>query len=494
MKRITINPITRLEGHGRIEIFLDESGKVANAYLQVPELRGFERFCVGRAAEEMPAITSRICGVCPEAHSMAAVKALDDLFRTPPTSTARKIRELLYSAFFVTDHTLHFYALGGPDFIVGPDAPPAERNILGVMRKVGLETGRKVIDCRARNHEVIQTLGGRGIHPIGGVPGGWSKPVSEEERRRIAEAARENVEFARFSLAVFDKLVLGNPAYVDLIRAETYRQTTYSMGTVNESGCLNFYDGKIRVVDPEGAEFARYDAREYTSHIAERVEPWSYMKFPYLKKVGWKGFVEGADSGVYSATPLSRLNVADRLATPLAQAEFERFYETLGSGKVNGRYRPVHLRLATHWARLIELLYAAERMAELANDPEITSPDIRSIPKGTAAGEGIGSVEAPRGTLTHHYTADDRGVLTAVNLVVGTTNNHAAISMSIRKAARELIDGRGADDALLNQVEMAFRLYDPCMSCATHSLGTTPLILTVRDARGEAVRTVRRDP
>ncbi len=494
MERITINPITRLEGHGRIEIFLDEAGKVANAYLQVPELRGFERFCIGRAAEEMPVITSRICGVCPEAHHMAAVKALDHLFAAPPPPAARKIRELLYMAFFVTDHTLHFYALGGPDFILGPDAPPQERNILGVMRKVGLETSRKVIECRARNHQVIQTLGGRGIHPTGGLPGGWSKRVSEEERRGIEAVARQNIEFAQFSLGVFDTVVLRNPRYLEMIRSDAYRQCTYSMGTVDEAGCLNLYDGKIRVMDPDGREFARYHPRDYASHIAERVEPWTYMKFPYLRNVGWKGFVEGGGGGVYCATPLSRLNVSDRLATPRAQAEFERFYEALGSRRVNGRYEPVHFRLATHWARLIELLYAAERMLELATDPEITSPEIRRIPERTA-GEGIGSVEAPRGTLTHHYTADERGILTGVNLVVGTTNNHAAISMSIRKAARELIDGvRHPDEALLNQVEMAFRLYDPCMSCATHSLGATPLILNVRDAYGKVVRTVRRDP
>ena len=493
MKRISINPITRLEGHGRIEIFLDEAGKVANAYLQVPELRGFERFCVGRAAEDMPAITSRICGVCPEAHHMAAVKALDQLFATPPPPAARKIRELLYMAFFVTDHTLHFYALGGPDFILGPDAPPSERNLLGVMRKVGEETSRKVIDTRARNHGVIQTLGGRGIHPAAGLPGGWSKSISEEERAGIEEVARQNVEFARFSLRVFDTIVLANPRYLEMIRSETYRHSTYSMGTVDEAGCMNFYDGRIRVVDPDGREFARFEPRDYTAHVAERVESWTYMKFPYLKRVGWKGFVDGTDSGVYSATPLARLNVADRLSTPLAQAEFERLYETLGSRKVDGRYQPVHLRLANHWARLIELLYAAERMLELATDPEITSPDVRRIPE-RVAGEGVGSVEAPRGTLLHHYTADERGILTSVNLIVGTTNNHAAISMSIRKAAHDLIEGGSApDETLLNRVEMAFRLYDPCLSCATHSLGTAPLILNVRDARGEVVRAIRRD-
>ena len=288
--------------------------------------------------------------------------------------------------------------------------------------------------------------------------------------------------------------MLANPAYVELIQGDVYRHRTYSMGTVDDKNCLNFYDRMIRVVDPDGKEFARYDPSEYPDHVAERVEPWSYLKFPYLKKVGWNGFTDGPSSGVYCATPLSRLNVSDRLATSRAQAEFERFHETLGSKKVDGRYEPVHERLATHWARLIELLYAAEHMLELATDAEITSPGVRSIPT-RIKGTGIGSVEAPRGTLTHHYQSDEKGVLTAVNLIVGTTNNHAAISMSIRKAAEQLIGTSGmADEALLNKIEMAFRLYDPCMSCATHSFpGTAPLLVNFRNESGEIVRTIRRD-
>ncbi len=493
MKRVVINPITRLEGHGKIEIFLDEEGEVANAYFQVPELRGFEQFCVGRQAEEMPVITSRICGVCPEAHHLAAVKALDQLFGVEPPPTARKIRELLYSAFFVTDHTTHFYALGGPDFIVGPDAPPRERSLLGVIRKVGPEAANRVIRCRARNHEVIKCLGGRSIHPTAGLPGGWSKAVSEDVRRDLVQAARENVDFALFSLQAFESLVLKNPAYLELITSDLYLHRTYSMGTVDENNRVNFYDGKIRVVDPEGQEFAKYEPKDYPDHIAERVEPWTYLKFPYLKKVGWKGLVDGSDSGVYTATPLSRLNVADGMATPRAQEEFEKLYETLGSRKINGRYQPIHHRLVTHWARLVELLYASERMLELAEDPELTNPDVRRVPD-SIVGEGIGSVEAPRGTLTHHYKTDERGVLKMVNLVVGTTNNHAPIAMSIKRAAKLLIEkGRVIEEGLLNRVEMAFRLYDPCLSCATHALpGQMPLVVTLRGPDGEIVRVLRR--
>ncbi len=488
-RRITIDPITRLEGHGKIEIFLNEEGDVERTYFQIPELRGFEQFCVGRPAEEMPRITNRICGVCPEAHHMAATKALDMLYHVEPSSAVKKLRELFYSAFYCTDHTVHFYALGGPDFVLGPEAPAAERNILGVIHKVGVETGMQVIECRRRNHHVIKMLGGRGVHPVAGLPGGWSRAMTEAERQEVVEIARQNVEFALFSLKLFEDVVLGNPAYVDLVLSDAYAHRTYYMGTVDANNHVNFYDGLIRVVDPDGKEFVKYPAQEYAQHIAERVEPWSYLKFPYLKAVGWKGFVDGKDSGVYCATPLSRLNAADGMATPRAQAFYEKFYETLGSKKVNGRYQPVHYRLATHWARLIELLYASERMLELAQDPEITDPNVRVIVKNTPT-EGIGSVEAPRGTLTHHYVTDENGILTKVNMIVGTTNNNAPITMSVKKAAANLIHkGTAVTEGLLNKIEMAFRNYDPCMSCATHSLpGQMPLEVIIRDADGEEVQ------
>ena len=493
MKRITIDPITRLEGHGKIEIFLDEAGNVANAYLQIPELRGFEQFSVGRPAEEMPRITNRICGVCPEAHHMAGTKALDALFHVQPNETVRKIRELFYMAFYCTDHTVHFYALGGPDFVLGPDAPPAERNILGVIHKVGVDIGMQVINCRKRNHHVIQMLGGRGIHPVAGLPGGWSVAVTEEMRQEIEGIARENIEFAEFSLKLFDDVVLANPDYVDLILSDMFTEATYYMGTVDANNQINFYDGKIRIVAPDGEELVQYEPKDYAQHIAERVEPWSYLKFPYLKEVGWKGFVDGKDSGVYQATPLSRLNVSDGMPTPRAQAHYEKFYETLGSERLPGlkRYKPVHHRLATHWARLIELLYAAERMLELATAPEITNPDVRPVVTNTPD-EGVGSVEAPRGTLTHHYKTDENGILTKVNLIVGTTNNYAPIAMSVRKAAQGLIKNGKVTEGLLNMVEMAFRNYDPCMSCATHSLpGQMPLEVTIRNAAGEVVEVLR---
>ncbi len=493
MKRISIDPITRLEGHGKIEIFLNDEGDVANAYFQVPELRGFEQFCVGRAAEEMPRITNRICGVCPEAHHMAATKALDMLFHVDPPPVTKKLREMFYSAFYVTDHTTHFYALGGPDFVVGPDAPPAERNILGVIHKVGVDIGKQVIDTRIRNHHVIKMIGGRGVHPVAGLPGGWSKPITPAEREEIEGIARQNVDFALFSLKIFEDLVLGNQGYVDLILSEGYTDRTYSMGMVDAQNRVNFYDGMIRVVDPEGAEFVKYHPRDYAQHVAERVEPWTYLKFPYLKGVGWKGFVDGKDSGIYIATPLSRLNASDGMATPRAQEAYEKLYETLGSKKVNGRYQPIHYRLATHWARLVELLYAAERMLELISDPEITDPNVRA-PVTATPDEGIGCVEAPRGTLTHHYWTDERGILTRVNMIVGTTNNYAPMSMSIKKAAQTLITkGTVITNGLLNRIEMAFRAYDPCLSCATHSLpGQMPMEVVIYDAQRNQVERLER--
>ncbi len=504
MRKISIDPITRLEGHGKIDIFLNDEGNVENTYFIVPELRGFEQFCKGRLAEDMPVLTNRICGVCPEAHHMASVKALDMLFGVEPPPAAKKIRELLYMAFYVTDHTTHFYALGGPDFIVGPDAPPSERNILGVIRKVGLDIGKEVIETRARNHHVIEMLGGRGVHLAGGLPGGWSKSISKEELDEIKTVAKKNIDFALFSLKIFDDVVLKNQVYKELILSDVYIHKTYYMGTVDEHNRVNFYDGKIRVIDPEGNEFVKYAPADYTMHIAERVEQWTYLKYPYLKNIGWKGFVDGPDSGVYSCTPLSRLNVSDKMATPLAQEYFEKFYDTLSgkkedeSGNGSGRYKPVHHRLATHWARLVELLYASERMLELANDEETASDKVRNIPNGlngSSEAVGIGSVEAPRGTLTHHYVSDEKGIVKKVNLIVGTTNNYASMTMSIKRAAEKLISKGGViQEGLLNRIEMAFRLYDPCLSCATHSLpGKMPLIIKIRAQNGDTIRTIKRN-
>ena len=485
-RRITIDPITRLEGHGKIEVFLNDQGNVDRAYFQVPELRGFEQFVRGRPAEDMPQITSRICGVCPTAHHMAATKALDALYQVTPPPAARKIRELFYSTFMTEDHALHFYFLGGPDFIVGPQAPAAERNVLGVIAKVGIEVGQKVIAMRRRLRELMALVGGKPAHPVLGLPGGVAKRLTAEDQAQFQQVAADAVEFAQFTLATFESVVLKNSEYVKLITSDAFTHRTYYLGMVDERNRVNFYDGMLRVVTPEGKEFAKFRSDQYLDYVAEHVEPWSYIKFAFLKPLGWKGFAEGAESGVYCVAPLARLNASEGLATPLAQEAYEKFFATLGG-------KPVHHTLANHWARVIELLYAAERMKELAADPEIIDPNVRTLPTAVPR-EGVGVVEAPRGTLFHHYQTDERGIIQKANLIVATQNNAARIAMSVEKAAKGLIKNGEVSDGILNMIEMAFRAYDPCHGCATHSLpGSMPLVVRVHDHAGQIVASLRRD-
>jgi F420-non-reducing hydrogenase large subunit len=481
MKTVSIDPITRLEGHGRIDIFLDDDGRVANTYVRIPELRGFEAFCVGRPVEELPRITTRICGVCPEAHHMASAKACDAVYRVEPPPAGEKLRRLLYNAFFVADHAVHFYVLSGPDFVVGPDAPVEERNIFGLIRKVGVETGKKVIESRAKAQELIKLLGGKSVHQVTSIPGGVTRGLSEEERKRAEETCTELVEFGKLTVKILEDVVLANREYVDLILGDTYRHETHSMGLVNDDLEPDYYDGKIRLVDTRGDEIAKFEPADYLEHVAEHVEEWSYLKFPYLKARGWKGFVDGQDSGVYRAAPLARVNVAERMSTPLAQEQYEKMVETCGG-------RPVHNTLAYHWARVIELVNAAETALELARDPEITDPRIRVVPTATPT-EGVGVVEAPRGTLFHHYVTDDRGIVRKVNLIVGTTNNSAAINLSVKKASKDLIEKNGElSEGVLNRIEMAFRAYDPCFGCATHALpGRVALDVRLLDPRGNEI-------
>jgi F420-non-reducing hydrogenase large subunit len=487
MKTVTIDPVTRLEGHGRIDIFMDDSGKVANAYLRIPELRGFEEFCVGRPVEELPRITTRICGVCPEAHHMASAKACDAVYHVEVPPAGKKLRQLLYNTFYASDHAVHFYILAGPDFVCGPDAPVAERNIFGLINKVGVETGKAVIAARAKAQELIKLLGGKSIHQVTSLPGGVTRGLSEEERLRAVEITGDLVEFAKFTLTIFDDVVLANKAYVDLILGDVYKTVIHNMGMVDENNHPNYYEGKIRLTNTRGEEIAKFAPADYLDHIAERVEPWSYLKFPYLKARKWMGLEEGEESGVYRAAPLARLNVADGMSTPLANEQYQRMMETCGGP-------PVHHTLATHWARVIELLNAAEMAHQLAKDPEITDPNIRAIPTATPT-EGVGVVEAPRGTLYHHYVTDEKGIVTKANLIVGTTNNNAAINLSIKTASKALIEqGKELSEPILNMIEMAFRAYDPCFGCATHALpGEMPLDIRLFDSTGEEVdRLVRR--
>lgn len=479
-KRITIEPITRLEGEAKIDIFLNDEGNVDNAYFQVVELRGFERFCQGRPVEEMPRITTRICGVCPGAHHMASSKAVDAVFNVDPPEPAKKLRELFYCAHVLHSHIAHFYALAGPDFILGPDADPAKRNILGVIEAVGLDAGKKVITARGYAQRIQEMIGGKATHPVCGLPGGMSKAITEEERKEIEEMAKFLIDFSKFSLQLVDDLILKNKAYVDLITGDIYRHETYYMGMVDENNKVNFYEGDIKVVDQKGKEYAKFKPKDYLDYIEEHVEPWTYLKFPYLKGIGWKGLVDGKDSGIYRVNSLARLNVADGMATPLAQEAYDKMFDILGG-------KPSHATLAFNWARIVEIMYASERLLELATDKDITSKDIRAIPK-EKPNEGLGCVEAPRGTLFHHYWTDEDGLITKVNLIVATGQNNGPMCMSVKKAAQSLIKNWKVNQGLLNMVEMAFRAYDPCLACATHSLpGHMPLEVIIHDPKGKIV-------
>ncbi|MEM0216259.1 MAG: Ni/Fe hydrogenase subunit alpha [Candidatus Bathyarchaeia archaeon] len=486
MREVIINPITRLEGHGKITIFLNDEGDVEEAYFQVPELRGFEKFCEGRRAEDLPIITTRICGVCPVAHHMASAKALDAAFNVEPPEPAKKLRELMYCGYYIYDHTLHFYYLGGPDFIVGPDAPPEKRNILGVIEKAGIQIAKEVIKHRAYGQKITEILGGKATHPVSAcIPGGFARPISKEEQREIEEMVKSCLKFAEFSLKIFDEIVLKNTSYIELMKSQSYTLKTYYMGLVDKDNKVNFYDGKVRVVDPYGNEFVKFSPEEYLGVIEEHVEPWTYVKFPYLKKIGWRGLIDGPDSGIYRVGPLGRLNAADGMATPLAQEEYKRMYETLGG-------KPVHNTLAYHWARLIELLYAAERALELVTDPEITSTNLRNKPG--EPGEGVGIVEAARGTLIHHYQLDENALARKVNLIVATVNNAPSICMSIRNAAKGLIRKGNVTDGILNMIEMAFRAYDPCFACATHyAIGQMPLEVEIYNGEKQLIKVIRRN-
>ncbi|HOO56962.1 MAG TPA: Ni/Fe hydrogenase subunit alpha [bacterium] len=484
-KKITIDPITRLEGHGKIEIFLDDNGDVEDAFWQVVELRGFERFCVGRPAEELPRIVPNICGVCPSAHHMASIKALDGVFGVEPTPAAKLIRQLEFNSFFIEDHYIHFFFLAAPDFVVGPHSDPKERNILGVIGKVGKEVGLKVIDIRKRNRDIIRYLFGKAPHPEGGLPGGVPKGVTEEDRKWIIQTADDTVEFAKFAIQLFKDVVLGNKDYLNLILNEAYMLKTNYMSLVDEDDKVDFYDGMVKVIDPSGKEFVKFHPNDYAQHIGEWVEPWTYIRLTHLKQLGWKGLVEGDDTSLFRVAPLARLNVSNGMKTPEANKEHDIMFDTLGG-------KPAHHTLATHWARLICALQAAEHNAQIARDPMLTSKDIRNM-NFKLTGEGVGCVEAPRGTLYHHYITDDKGIIEKVNLIVATQNNAAPICMSVKKAAQGFVKGPDVKEGFLNMVEMAFRAYDPCLSCATHSLpGKMPLKVNLRGPDRKIIRTLAR--
>jgi len=476
-KTITLAPVTRIEGHAKVTIQLDDAGNVADTQVNVVELRGFEKFCIGRPVEELPRIVTSICGVCPWSHHLASAKANDAVFGVTPPPAGRKLRELCNAIAYTEEHILHFFFLSGPDFVMGPDADYAVRNVIGIAQ-ANPQIGQQVVRNRHLGAKMLNIISGKSIHPVTAVPGGFSKPLTEEERQQVLPMAKEVLEFAKFAMAFAKENIL--PKYMDAIKTLAVIQTGF-MGTVADDGAMNLYDGKLRLMKPDGTytDFA-YD--QYDQFIGEKVLPWSYLKFPYAKSWG-EGFDMdlAAPKGIYRTNTLARMNVCDRLSTPLAQAEFEAFRKAFG--------RPAQPTLLYHYCRLIELLHNAELAVELLNDPQITSKEtrVRVTPR---AARGVGCVEAPRGTLIHDYQTDAEGLVTNVNLIVGTTHNNAPINMSVKQAARSLIKEGKYDQGILNRVEMAIRAYDPCLSCATHALdGTLAVKVQIVDHKGAVVST-----
>lgn len=478
-KQIVIQPVTRIEGHAKIVIQLDDSGNVADTKVKVVELRGFEKFCIGRPVEELPRIVTSICGVCPWSHHLASAKANDAVFGVQIPSAGKKLRELCNSVAYTEEHILHFYFLSGPDFVMGPDADYSVRNVIGIAQS-NPEIGKKVVRNRHLGARMLDIISGKSIHPVAAVPGGFSKPLTQKERDQLLPMAEEVLEFAKFSMAFAKDSIF--PKYLDAVKSLGVINTGF-LGTVSDDGALNLYDGKLRLMKPDGSyvDFA-YD--QYTNFISEKIEDWTYLKFPYAKAWG-EGFSMDTNDpkGIYRVNSLARINVADKISTPLAQKEFEIFRENFG--------RPAQLTLLYHWARLIELLHNAERTVELLNDPDIINRETRT-PVTPRAARGVGCVEAPRGTLFHDYETDENGLITNVNLIVATTQNNAPINMSVNQAAKMLIKDGKYDQGILNQVEMAIRAYDPCLSCATHNLdGRLPVQIDIVDSEGILINSIQ---
>jgi len=476
-KTITIAPVTRIEGHAKVTINLDDSGNVADTFVNVVELRGFEKFAIGRPVEEMPRIVTSICGVCPWHHHLASAKANDAVFGVEIPPVGKKLRDLCQSIAFCSDKILHFFFLAGPDFVMGPDADYSVRNVLGILQ-ANPDMGKKVVHARYLGTQMLNIASGKSIHPVTAVPGGFSKPLTEEERQKVLPMAEEVLEFAKFAISFAKENLFSK--YLDTINTLGVINTGF-LGLVTDDGSVNFYDGKLRHMKPDGS-YEEFDPKDYTEYIAEHIEPWSYLKFPYAKKWGEFSMDLDSPSGIYRTNALARINVCDKMATPLAQAELDEFRSKFG--------RPAQQTLLYNWARLIELVYSAEHAVELLNDPEITSKETR-VPVTPRAARGVGCVEAPRGTLIHDYETDENGLITNCNLIVGTTHNNAPINMSVKQAAKALIRDGNYDQGILNRVEMAIRAYDPCLSCATHDFdGKVAVKIQIVAASGDIVATL----
>lgn len=447
-KTINISPLSRIEGHASIKIQLDDTGNVEKAVTHFNSIRGFEKYVQGKPAEEVTRIVTRICGICPWHHHLSSTKAVDACFGADVAPAGHMLRECMQNMAHINDKILHFYFLAAPDFVLGPDADYRVRNVIGIA-KAAPELARQVIQMRQLGQMMMEKFAGKVIHPIAAVPGGFSKPMSDSQRISLMDDTKTLLEFAKFTMAHAKQNIF--PNYLEEVTT-IGSITTGFIGTVDNQGSLNFYDGQIRLMKPDGS-FSDFHDADYLNYIGEHVADTSYGKFPYAKS--WnEGFSMDLahPKGIYRANCLARINVCDGISTPLAQAELEEFRKSFG--------RPAQHTLLYHWARLIELVYACEKTLELLSDPAICGKKTRFnvTPK---AGRGVGHVEAPRGTLIHDYTTDDKGLIVSANMIVGTTHNLAPISMSVEQAARMLIKDGKVDETILNKVEMAVRAYDP---------------------------------
>ncbi len=467
-KTIKIDPVTRIEGHARVMIDTADDGSVENAYMIVNELRGFERILVGMEADKMPLITARICGVCPTAHHLAAVKALDHAAGAEPPPAAKKLRELMYMGHFIHSHALSLFVLSGPDLLFGIDGPPAHQNVVGMVAAQP-EVTKRALRLRTLGQKINEIIGGRGVHPVTAVAGGVSCRLGDEQFDELRSIADECLTLAP-ELGAVAKQLLGKQLeeHPDLL--QKMELPTWYMGTVAD-GMLNFYDGKIRVMANTGEIKTEFDIASYADFINERAVDWSYMKEVFFNFQG--------EEQLYRVNPLARVNVCDTITTPQAQTELTQFREQYG--------RPCHNTVLQIYARLIELIYACERARELANDPDIRGES--RVPMQFKAGRGIGHVEAPRGTLIHDYEIDSGGIIRSANLIVATQQNYAAINRSLKQAADKFIAQN--DEAVLNGLEYTIRCYDPCLSCATHAIGQMDMDVEIRN-NGTVTRRIGR--
>ncbi|MGB4703466.1 MAG: Ni/Fe hydrogenase subunit alpha [Candidatus Saccharicenans sp.] len=475
-KKITIEPVTRVEGHGKVTIQLDDHGRVAQARFHVVEFRGFERFVQGRPYWEIPVLVQRLCGICPVSHHLAGAKAMDVIVGVPPEKlppTAEKIRRLMHYGQMLQSHALHFFHLASPDLLLGFDADPSVRNIIGVA-KTHKEIAVKGVLLRKFGQEIIRATAGKKIHGTGAIPGGVNKSLTPEERDFFLKSpAPYNIDtmidWAQEAVELFKKIHRENR---DLIDNFAHFPSNH-LSLVRQDGALDFYHGRLRAVDAEGRKILKdVDYQDYLEYIGEEVRNYSYMKFPYLKKLG-------KEKGWYRVGPLARLNTCEFIPSPRAQKEFEEY-------KAYTRGKPNNMTLHSHWARLIETLHAAEVIKELLNDKDITGDHL--VEKGKKQHEGVGLLEAPRGTLFHHYRINDDDQVTMANLIVSTTNNNQAYNEAVRLVAEEYISEKPEiTEGMLNRVEVAIRAYDPCLSCATHAVGQMPLEIELYDRRGRLV-------